>query len=116
MRNALPKLRFALVLAVPLFLASCQGMFGKRVHGNGNVRSEDRQVSNFKNVEVDGAAKIMVSQADHSAVRIETDENLLQYIEVSQTGDKIHIHERKGFNLKPTNGIRVYVTSPAYHS
>jgi hypothetical protein len=116
MRNALPKLRFAWVLAVPLFLASCQGIFGKRVHGNGNVRAEDRQVSDFKNVEVDGAAKVLVSQGDHSAVKIETDENLLQYIEVSQAGDKIHIHERQGYNLRPTNGIRVYVTSPVFHS
>ena len=116
MRNALPQLRFAWVLTIPLFLAACQGVFGKRVHGNGNVRTEDRQVSDFKNVEVDGAAKILVSQGDHSAVKIETDENLLQYMEVNQEGDKIHIHERKGYNLRPTNGIRVYVTSPVYHS
>ena len=116
MRIALPNLRFAWFLAIPLFLASCQGIFGKRVHGNGNVRTEDRQVSDFKNVEVDGAAKVLVSQGDHSAVKIETDENLLQYIEVNQTGDRIHIHERQGYNLRPSNGIRVYVTSPVFHS
>lgn len=116
MRNALSQLRFAWVLAIPLFLAACQGVFGKRVHGNGNVRTEDRQVSDFKNVEVDGAAKILVSQGDHSGVKIETDENLLQYMEVNQEGDRIHIHERKGYNLRPTNGIRVYVTSPVFHS
>jgi len=116
MRNALPKLRFALVLAVPLFLASCQGIFGKRVHGNGNVRSEDRQVSDFKNVEVDGAAKVLVSQNDRPGVKIDTDENLLQYMEVRQEGDKIFIHERRGFNLRPTHEIRIYVTAPIFNS
>jgi len=89
---------------------------GKRVHGNGNIKTEDRQVSEFKNVEVGGAAKVLVSQGDHSSLKIETDENLLQYIEVNQTGDKVEIHERHGYNLKPTRDIRVYVTSPSYHS
>jgi hypothetical protein len=116
MRNALPKLRFAWVLTIPLFLASCQGFFGKRVHGNGNIRTEDRQVSDFKNVEVGGAAKVLVSQGDHPSVKIETDENLLPYIEVHQSGDKIYIQEKKGFNLKPTNGLHIYVTAPVYRS
>jgi len=89
---------------------------GKRVHGNGNIKTEDRQVSEFKNVEVGGAAKVLVSQGDHSSVKIETDENLLQYIEVSQTGDKVEIHERHGYNLKPTRDIRVYVTAPVFRS
>ena len=116
MRNVLPKLRFLWVLAILFLLASCQGFFGKRVHGNGNVRTEDRQVSDFKNVEVSGSAKVLVSQGDHPSVKIETDENLLPYIEVNQSGDKIDIHEKNGFNLKPTNGLRIYVTSPVYRS
>jgi hypothetical protein len=116
MRNALPSLRFAWALAIPLFLASCQGFMGKRIHGNGNIRTEDRQVSEFKNVEVGGAAKVLVSQGDHSSVKIETDENLLPYIEVSQVGDKVEIREKRGFNLKPTHDIRIYVTAPVFRS
>lgn len=108
--------RLALFLAIPLFLASCQGFMGKRVHGNGNIRTEDRQVNDFKNVEVSGSAKVLVSQGDHSSLKIETDDNLLPYIEVTQVGDKIDIHEKHGFNLRPTHDIRIYVTSPAYHS
>jgi hypothetical protein len=49
-------------------------------------------------------------------VRIETDENLLQYMEVRQEGDKIFIHERRGFNLRPTHEIRIYVTAPVFNS
>ena len=116
MRNAFPTLRFAWALALPLFLASCQGFMGKRVHGNGNIRTEDRQVSNFKNVEVGGAAKVLVSQGDHAGVKIETDENLLPFIEVIQEGDKVEIREKQGFNLKPTHDIRIYVTAPVFRS
>src|ERR1700742_4954555 len=116
MRNASPKLRFAWILAIPVFLAACEGIGGKRVHGNGNIKTEDRPVSNFKHVEVGGAAKVLVSQGDHASVKIETDENLLPYMEVSQDGDKIFIHEKHGFNLKPTHEIRIYVTAPIFSS
>ena len=114
MRNAYPTLRSAWFLAILLFLASCQGFMGKRVHGNGNIRTEDRQVANFKKVEVGGAAKVLVSQGDHASVKIEADENLLPYMEVSQEGDKIYIREKQGFHLLPTHDIRIYVTAPVF--
>ncbi|HXB09069.1 MAG TPA: head GIN domain-containing protein [Puia sp.] len=116
MRNAYPTLRSAWFLAILLFLASCQGFMGKRVHGNGNIRTEDRQVANFKKVEVGGAAKVLVSQGDHASVKIEADENLLPYMEVSQEGDKIYIREKQGFHLLPTHDIRIYVTAPVFSS
>ena len=105
-------------LSFSLFLGSCQEFLGKRVHGDGNVKTEDRSVNDFKNVEVSGAAKVLVSQGDHPSVKIETDENLLQYIEVIQTGDKITIRQRSGFHILPSNGekLLVYVTAPVYNN
>ena len=107
-----------LLLSCTLSLGSCDDFGGQRVHGNGNVKTEDRNVTNFKNVDVSGAATVLVSQGDHAAVRIEADENLMQYIEVNQEGDKIIIHERPGFHLLPANKdrIKVYVTAPVYNS
>jgi hypothetical protein len=116
MRNAPPSIRLAWFLVIPLFLASCQGFFGKRVHGNGNITTENRPVSDFKNVEVGGAAKVIVSQGDHPTVKIEGDENLLPYIEVRQEGDKVMIHEKKGYRLIPSHDLKIYVTAPIYNS
>jgi hypothetical protein len=104
-----------LLLALPLLLASCQGIFGKRVHGDGNIKTEDRPVSDFKNVDVSGAAKVLVSQGDHPSVKIEGDENLLPYMEVNQIGNKIEVREKPGFNLAPTTDIKVYVTAPVFN-
>jgi hypothetical protein len=104
-----------LLLALPLLLASCQGIFGKRVHGDGNIKTEDRPVSDFKNVDVSGAAKVLVSQGDHPSVKIEGDENLLQYMEVNQIGNKIEVREKPGFNLVPTTDLKVYVTAPVFN-
>lgn len=104
-----------MVLALPVILGSCRHYFGKRVKGDGNIKSEDRAVGTFKNVEVSGAAKVYVSQGSPCAVKVEGDENLLPYIEVSQEGDQIRVREKKGFHLMPSNDLRIYVTAPVYN-
>ncbi len=103
-----------IILALPVILGSCRHFLGKRVRGNGEIRTEDRSVSNFKNVDVSGAAKVYVSQGDPASVKIEGDDNLLQYMEVIQEGDKVRIRERPGYNLIPTGDLHVYVTAPIF--
>ena len=107
-----------ILLAVPLLvgLGSCRHFLGKRIRGSGNIKTEERSVNSFKEVEVSGAAKVMVTQGDKSAVKVEADDNLLQYIEVFQEGDKVYIKEKDGFNLRPSGDINIYLTSPVYRS
>jgi hypothetical protein len=104
-----------IVLAFTVALGSCHDFMGKRVRGNGNIRTEDRTVGSFKNVEVSGAAKVLISLGDQHTVKVEGDDNLLQYIEVSQDGDRVTVREKPGYNLRPSGDIRVYVTSPTYN-
>lgn len=106
---------FWLVFALSVLTISCRNVFGKRVRGDGNIQTEERSVNSFKNVTVSGAAKVMVSQGDKPAVKIEGDANLLQYIDVAQEGDRIRIKERSGFHLEPTSDLRIYVTAPVYN-
>jgi carbon monoxide dehydrogenase subunit G len=98
-----------------MLLFSCRNIFGKRVHGDGNVTTQDRPVNEFKNIEVGGAAKVFVSQGDQHSVKVEVDENLQQFVEVYQEGDKVVVREKSGFNLDPTGDLKVYVTSPVYN-
>src|ERR1700730_18291212 len=109
------KLKTCLLLTFPIFLFSFNHIFGKHVHGNGNVTTQDRQVSNFKNIEVGGAAKIFVSQGDQHSVKVEVDENLQQFVEVFQEGNKVIVREKRGFNLDPTGDLKIYVTAPVYN-
>ncbi len=103
-----------ILLVVAVTAPSCRYMWGKKVKGNGNIKSAEHTVSSFKNVDVSGAIDLYVAQGDTKPVKIETDENLLQYIEVEQHGDRIEIRSREGINLRPTSKIKVYVTSPTY--
>lgn len=102
-----------LLLVLPLFLGSCQGLGGKRVHGDGNVQSDDRSISAFKTLELRVNGDIYISTGDHAAVKLEGDDNLLKLIEVEQNGDAVTIRSRDGFNLVPSRDLKVYVTTPA---
>jgi hypothetical protein len=73
-------------------------------------------VNSFHNVEVHGAIDVFVSQGELKPVKIETDENLLKYVEIEQHGETIVIKNKEGFNLRPTQKIKVYVSSPEYRS
>jgi len=109
MRKHLP-----ILLALSLVFGSCHNFMGKRIHGDGNIRTESRSVSDFKNVEVSGALNVYVSQGKDRSLKIEGDANLLPYIEVSQDGDQIRVRTRPGFNLQPTQDMKIYVSSPVY--
>ncbi len=98
------------------FLFACQHFFGKRVHGNGNITTQDRPVNDFKDVEVGGAAKVFVSQGDQHSVKVEVDDNLQQFVEVYQEGNKVIVREKSGFNLDPTGDLKIYVVSPVYNN
>jgi hypothetical protein len=106
---------FFLGLVVFTGLSSCRFM-GKRIHGNGNVKTVERTVSSFTEVEADGNIKLIVSQGDLKPVKIEGDENLLQYIEVTQEGDRIKIQTKDGVNLIPSGDLNVYLSAPVYKS
>jgi hypothetical protein len=104
-----------LLIALPVLLASCRQFFGKRIRGNGVVKTEERNVSAFKNVEVQGAMGVYVSQGEIKPVKIEGDENLLPYIEVLQEGDRIIVKTKEGYNLNPSADMKIYVTAPVFN-
>jgi len=108
------KFSFLVFIAI-LGMTSCR-FLGKRVHGNGVIKTEERPVTAFKEVEASGEIKLYVAQGDLKPVRIEGDENILRYIEVIQEGDRITIQTKQGVNLQPSGDLNVYVTSPAFKS
>ena len=106
---------YFLTLIAFLGLLSCR-FLGKRIHGNGKIKTEERPVSAFREVEAAGNIQLLVIQGDLKPVRLEGDENILSYIEVIQEGERITIKTKEGVNLIPSGDLKVYVTSPTYKS
>ena len=89
---------------------------GKRIRGNGNIKTEEKTVSSFTEVEADGNVKLMVTQGEMKPIKIEGDENLLRYVEITQEGERIKIQTKDGVNLIPSGDLNIYVSSPNYKS
>src|SRR5687768_5064695 len=106
---------FLLLLLAAIF-SSCNWFGGKRVSGNGNIIAQDRKVSSFHSIEASGSVSVHMRQDSSSSVRIETDENLMEYLEVFTDGNTLVIKPKQGFNLKPSRDVVIYTAAPVYRS
>jgi hypothetical protein len=106
-----------LLLAVlsSLLFTSCR-FIGKRVKGSGNVTTESRNYSNFYGVDISGAIDLYVKQDAAYGVKVVVDDNLQQYVQISEEGGILHIKTKRGYRLKPTSSIKVYASAPLFRS
>src|SRR6187455_976841 len=79
------------------------------IRGNGRIKTEERSLPAFANLDVGGAFEIEW-QNGAPALRITMDENLLPYIESNVSDDVLHLRTRK--HVWPTHGIKVVISSP----
>jgi hypothetical protein len=107
-----------------LFLTSLAGLFlasfshaqddNKRetIEGNGKSVTRDVTVSSFSALEASGVYELKLSQGSKESVKIEADENLQQYFNVHNEGNKlvIDMEKLKNKNLKNAHKMRVFVT------
>jgi hypothetical protein len=100
------------LLVLAALLSSCNYGGGRRVRGNGNVETESRSVGTFEAIRVMGSMDVVLSPGSSHAVRVEADENLLNYIVTERNGDALEIRTRDRYSLRPSAGIKVYVTAP----
>lgn len=97
-------------------LVSCNFMGGKRIKGNGVIKTETRSAGTFNGIDVSGNADVYVKQDSAYSVRIETDENLMEYLVVENKNGILDIHQKEGTNLRPSKAIKVYVSGPSFKS
>jgi hypothetical protein len=79
------------------------------VRGNGHVTTDQRQVTDFAEIQADGMFDIVWSSGPPS-LTITTDENLLSYVENDVHDNRLHLHVRQ--RILPTHGLKVAVSSP----
>jgi hypothetical protein len=96
-----------LVCGLLLFsLAACHWL---GVKGNGEIKTEERQVTDFSELHSDGSFDIECRSGAPS-LTLTTDENLLKYVEVEVHGNYLRLHLRE--RVLPTRGLKVAVSSP----
>lgn len=95
-------------------ISSCNFVGGDRVRGNGEIKTEQRSERDFHALDISGAIKVYVKQDSAYSIRIETDANLLQYVETHSGGNTLVIKPKSGYNLRPSSSIKVYVSGPQF--
>jgi hypothetical protein len=113
--SAMKKLLFG-CLIILITASGCRQVFGKRIRGNGESKTETRSVSGFHSIDVSGAIDVYVKQDSARGVKVETDGNLLEYIVTREENGVLLIHSRENTNLKPTGNIKVFVSGYGYRS
>ena len=91
---------------------SCHEIVGRR--GSGNIVPETRSASGFRTIDVSGAIDVYVKQDSSTSVKVETDDNLQQYIRVETNGSTLRIYTESGINLRPSHKTKVFVSNPAF--
>jgi hypothetical protein len=90
-----------------IFLAAC-GRLGKR--GSGHVTTDNRVVSPFTKVSIEGIFPVELSQDGGSEwVKVETDDNLQQMIVVKNIGDEVRIEMADNKTIRKSTKMKVYV-------
>lgn len=95
---------------VAALLTGCINM-NEQVTGSGNISTENRQVSNAGKIKLTGDIDVYLQQGP-VAVRVEADDNLLQYIETKMDDNWLEIKTREHVNINSSKPLRVYVTTP----
>ncbi len=96
-----------------VFLAACialvAGCNWVGIRGNGHIKTDERTISAFTNIDASGAFRIEW-KSGAPTLSITTDENLLLYIENQISGETLHLRTRE--QIWPTHGIKVVISSP----
>lgn len=102
---------FAVLLCMVVSLLSVNLTIAQnKLRGNGNVITQERTVSSFNKIIVNGVYNVYLTQGENESVKVETDENLQEVVIVKNSGDALILSWKKGINVKKKTKMNVYVT------
>jgi hypothetical protein len=111
--NMMKKIAFcSLILLV--FASSCREIAGPRVRGSGNIITENKNETGFSGIDVAGAIDVYIKQDSTTSIKVEADDNIMEYVQVHTHGSTLEISTENNIRLKPSQKIKVYVTNPEF--
>ncbi len=104
----------ALLLALILFWAFSSSLlhpFGSVV-GSGNVVTQNRSFSGFSSVGISSGFQFVITQSNTYNVRTIADDNIQNYIQISQEGSSLSVMLKPGYSIT-TSTLRVEISMPS---
>jgi Putative auto-transporter adhesin, head GIN domain len=106
-------LAFSLIGSIVLY--SCN-FSSNGIKGNGVLKTESRSATGFNGLQVSGSTDVYIKQDSVFSVKVEAEENLLQYIVTETKGNILYIHQEEGTSLSTSKPIKVYLSGPSFNN
>ncbi|MEO8415562.1 MAG: head GIN domain-containing protein [Ginsengibacter sp.] len=88
----------------------------EKIKGNGHIKKETREVSNFTSLASQGSMDVKITYGNSNSIVVEADENLLPYIETTVENGKLFIRPKKNVNLQSGSKMIVHVSMTKMNS
>ena len=99
-----------IIVLIAIFASTRGHIFGHGLSPNGKVVTETRPVGDFKKLKLKGIFKTIISQdGGPSWVKVKTDQNLQQIVEIENNGDELVISNKKNLHFFSPTEMIVYV-------
>jgi hypothetical protein len=98
------------MVVMGLLMACTLPIQNTRIQGSGTVVSEEREVSDFTSVSLEGIGDLEIIQGDVESLTIEAEDNIISKIESYVSGSTLHIGFERFINVIPTSGITYTLT------
>jgi hypothetical protein len=82
--------------------------------GSGNLDTKQYDFANFTEIEIGSAFEFEIDQSSSYSINITADDNVMDYVQVSQDGQTLTIRLRRFISIGPVT-LRASVTMPQLH-
>ncbi len=93
-------------------IANTQAQRVKKIKGNGNIVTIERQVGNYEGITVGGFYEVTLVEGAEGNITLTAEDNILEYIETEVRGNTLTIKSKNNMQLKPSLGKKVFITIP----
>ena len=104
------KNRFLIVLLFFVAILTVTGCNAFVTRGSGDLVTEQRQVSNFDRVELSGMGEVVITQDGSESLSIETDDNIMKYVEAVVEGGTLKLGFKDRVNFISPSRLVFYVS------
>lgn len=101
-------MKYILLFLIVLSATACRVNSRK---GSGNIISENRSTEKFVAINADGPVHVEVKKGEANSVMVETDDNIMPFVETKVSGSTLKIRLRN-INRLRNSTIRVFITVP----
>jgi len=105
-------LKLGLIVAIAVTSFSSCKKSGFCFKGDGNIITEQRDLTEFSQISLATSADIHFIQSDDYSVEIKASENLMSIIETEVVNSKLKIKRKNNTCLRGGNPIHIYISAP----